>query len=34
MKVVIGQVHCNLEGRYAHVRKEETNLGKDHFMQI
>ena len=30
MKVVIGQVHCDLEGRDTHVRTEETNLGNLH----
>ena len=30
MEIVIGQVHCDLEGRDIHVRTRETNLGKDY----
>ena len=30
MKIVIGQVHCSLEGRDTYVRTQETNLGKDY----
>ena len=32
MKIMIGQVHCDLEGRDTYARTQETNLGKDNLL--